>query len=124
MPGIDFHVLRQEITMQQVLDLIDFQPTSRRLPIARAMSGPRIQLTTESILVGEPGLRKIPLPQMWKPRKPLGAVGGHQEHVALRASIDLCRALGRDVPWIERWSDEKEQIEKRHRYLESPKDVA
>jgi hypothetical protein len=29
MPGIDFHVLRQEITMQQVLELIGFQPTSR-----------------------------------------------------------------------------------------------
>jgi len=29
MPGIDFDKLRQEITIQQVLDVIDFQPTGR-----------------------------------------------------------------------------------------------
>jgi len=28
MPGVDFSVLRREITMQQVLDLLDFQATS------------------------------------------------------------------------------------------------
>ena len=29
MPGIDFDVLRKEITMQQVLNLLQFQPSSR-----------------------------------------------------------------------------------------------
>ena len=29
MPGVDFSVLRREITMQQVLDLVDFHATSR-----------------------------------------------------------------------------------------------
>ena len=29
MPGIDYHQLRQQITMREVLDLVGFQPTSR-----------------------------------------------------------------------------------------------
>lgn len=35
MPGIDYHALRQQITMLEVLDLLGFQPTSRRGPQLR-----------------------------------------------------------------------------------------
>ena len=35
MPGIDYHQLRQQITMREVLDLIGFQPTSRHGPQLR-----------------------------------------------------------------------------------------
>ncbi len=35
MPGIDYHELRQQITMCEVLDLLGFQPTSRRGPQLR-----------------------------------------------------------------------------------------
>ena len=35
MPGIDYRELRRQITMREVLDLIGFQPTSRRGPQLR-----------------------------------------------------------------------------------------
>jgi DNA primase len=35
MPGIDYHQLRQQIAMCEVLDLIGFQPTSRHGPQLR-----------------------------------------------------------------------------------------
>jgi DNA primase len=35
MPGIDYHQLRRQISMREVLDLIGFQPTSRRGPQLR-----------------------------------------------------------------------------------------
>ena len=35
MPDIDYHELRQQITMRKVLDLLSFQPTSRRGPQLR-----------------------------------------------------------------------------------------
>ena len=35
MPGIDYHELRRQITMREVLDRIGFQPTSRRGPQLR-----------------------------------------------------------------------------------------
>ena len=31
MPGIDFNKLRQEITMEEVLNLLDFEPTQRSI---------------------------------------------------------------------------------------------
>jgi DNA primase len=35
MPGIDYHQLRQQVSMTQVLDLIGFQPTRRHGPQLR-----------------------------------------------------------------------------------------
>ena len=104
MPGIDFNKLRHEITMEQVLDLLDFECNGRRAdqwygycPLhesepkhRRAFSvnvarncycchtcrsrGDQFQLWAEAT--------KMPL------------------HPAV---IDLCHRLGLEVPWIHRW---------------------
>lgn len=37
MPGIDYRELRRQITMREVLDLLGFQPTSRRGPQLRGL---------------------------------------------------------------------------------------
>ena len=66
MPGVDFNVLRTEITMEQVLNQLGFQPTSR--------SGNQLEL--------------------WAAVNKLSVY---------EAAIDLCRVLGREVPWIQRW---------------------
>ena len=66
MPGVDFNVLRTEITMEQVLNQLGFQPTSR--------SGSQLEL--------------------WATVNKLSMY---------EAAIDLCRALGREVPWIQQW---------------------
>jgi len=42
MPGIDFDLLRNEITMEQVLSQLGFQPTSR---LGSQLHGPRHQDT-------------------------------------------------------------------------------
>jgi len=104
MPGIDFHMLRQEITMQQVLDLIGFQPTGRHGSQLRGpcpvhgSSSLRSRSLSVNLAVGRYHCHKCgsqgnPL-ELWAAIK----------HTSLyNASIDLCRALGRDVPWVERW---------------------
>ena len=104
MPGIDFHMLRQEITMQQVLDLIGFQPTGRsgsqlRGPCpVHGSSSPQSRSLSVNLALGRYHCHKC------------GSQGNSLElwaavkHTSLyQASIDLCRNLGRDVPWIERW---------------------
>jgi hypothetical protein len=103
MPGIDFDRLRAEVTMQQVLQLLGFQSTRRR---------------------GEQWYGRCPLPACPPSGKPCFSVNvaigrychrcrrhGHQLELwaaatgllLYPAAIDLCAALGREVPWLQRW---------------------
>ena len=104
MPGIDFNRLRAEVTMQQVLQLLGFEAHRGR---------------------GEQWYGHCPLPACRPSRRPSFSVNvaigrycchrchrhGHQIELwaaatGLRlypAAIDLCAALGREVPWMERW---------------------
>jgi len=104
MPGVDFDRLRAEITMQQVLQLLGFEPA--RCP-------------------GDQWYGRCPLRDCPPSRRPCFSVNvaigryychrchrhGHQIELwaaatGLRlypAAIDLCAALGREVPWIHRW---------------------
>ena len=104
MPGIDFDRLRAEVTMQQVLQLLGFQCTRRR---------------------GEQWYGRCPLPACPPSGKPCFSVNvaigryychrcrrhGHQLELwaaatgllLYPAAIDLCAALGREVPWLHRW---------------------
>jgi len=103
-PGIDFDRVRAEITMRQVLQLLGFQSTRCR---------------------GDQWYGGCPLPGCPTSRRPCFSVNvatgryychhchchGHQIELwaaatGLRlypAAIDLCAALGREVPWIQRW---------------------
>jgi hypothetical protein len=104
MPGIDFDRLRQEITTQQVLDLLDFQSSHGR---------------------GDQWYGRCPLSACPPSRRSCFSVNvnlgryychrchrhGHQIELwaaatglpLYRAAIDLCATLGRDVPWVHRW---------------------
>ena len=74
MPGVDFNVLRTEITMEQVLNQLGFQPTNRS---GNQLHGPcPVHGSTSS---------------------------GSRTFSVNLDSADLCRVLGREVPWIERW---------------------
>ena len=103
MPGIDFDRVRAEITMQQVLQLLRFVPTRSR---------------------GDQWYGSCPLPGCAPGRRPCFSVNvalgrycchrcrryGHQIELWAAATglslhpatIDLCAALGRSVPWIRR----------------------
>jgi DNA primase len=105
MPGVDFGRVRARVTMEQVLSLLGFQPSSRSgsqwygsCPLHE--SGPRrhhrwfsVNVTLGRYYCHRCGSRGNPL-ELWAAatRLPL-----HQ------AAIDLCRRLGCDVPWIQRW---------------------
>lgn len=104
MPGIDFNVLRQEITMQQVLDLIDFQPTGHTgsqlrgpCPVHGSRS-PRSRSLSVNLALGRYHCHKC-----GSQGNPLELWAAVKQTTLYDASIDLCRALGRDAPWIDRW---------------------
>jgi len=104
MPGVDFHKLRTEITMEQVLEQLGFEPTGRSgnqwhgpCPVHRSGSTSSrtfsVNLDTRRYYCHKCHSRGNPI-ELW------AAVG---QLPFYDAAIDLCRALGRDVPWIHRW---------------------
>ena len=104
MPGVDFGRVRALVTMEQVLSLLRFEPSGRtgsqwygRCPLHE--SGPRHRRSfSVNVALGRYcchrcGSRGNQL-ELWAAATKLPL---HQ------AAIDLCRRLGRDVPWIRRW---------------------
>jgi hypothetical protein len=106
MPGIDFHRLRAEVTMEQVLSLLEFQPTHRRgdqwygaCPLHPSPGHP------------SPGHS----PRAFSVNVAIGCYychtcrsGGNQLKLWAEATkvplhpsaIHLCQQLGREVPWL------------------------
>lgn len=104
MPGVDFNVLRTEITMEQVLNQLGFQPTSRSenqlrgpCPVHGSTSSSSrtfsVNLDTGRYYCHKCHSHGNQL-ELW------AAVN---ELSMYESAIELCRALGREVPWIERW---------------------
>jgi DNA primase len=100
-PGIDFNRLRAEITIQQVLHLLHFQPSRRagaqwsgQCPLHDPTSG-RSQPFSVNVALGRYYCHQCRSHgnqlELWSAANKLSL---HQ------AAIDLCRALDRDVPWI------------------------
>ena len=104
MPGVDFDRLRAEVPIQQVLRLLGFEPSRCRadqwyghcpLPACRQCGGTSFSV---NVAIGRYCCHRC-------------NSHGHQlelwsEATGLplyRAAIDLCAALGREVPWIQRW---------------------
>ena len=104
MPGVDFNVLRTEITMEQVLKQLGFQPTSRS---GDQLHGPCLVHGSTSS-----GSRTFSV-NLDSGRYYCHKCQSHGNQLELwaavnklpvyEAAIDLCRALGREVPWIQRW---------------------
>ena len=104
MPGVDFNLLRSEIQIQQVLDLLGFQPSTRSTsqlrgpcPIHRSSSKHSrsfsVSLTKQRFYCHRCRAHGNVL-ELW------AAV--HEQDI-YRAALELCTALGRDVPWVRRW---------------------
>ena len=104
MPGVDFEWVRREITMEQVLDLLDFEPARRsgvqwygRCPLHESGPG-RHRGFSVNVALGRyycHGCRSHGNPlELWAAATKLPL------H---RAAIDLCHRLGRDIPWIRQW---------------------
>jgi len=104
MPGIDFHRLRSEITIEQVLGQLGFQPCSRSrnqlrgpCPVHRSTS-PGSRTFSVNVSTGRFYCHKCHSKgnalELW------AAV--HQLPL-YEAAIDLCRSLGHETPWLHRW---------------------
>lgn len=104
MPGINFDQLRNEIAMDQVLGLIGFELTSRRgdqlrgpCPVhgshtARSRSF-SVSLKDDRYYCHKCKSKGHQI-ELWAAVTKLSLY---------YAAIDLCRRVGRDVPWIHRW---------------------
>jgi len=104
MPGIDFDKLRAEITMEQVLNLINFAPSSRSgtqwhgpCPVhpststrSRSLS---VNLNTRRYYCHKCRSKGNHI-ELWAAINRLSIYD---------AAVDLCRTLGHEIPWITRW---------------------
>jgi DNA primase len=103
-PGVDFNVLRAEITMEQVLTLLGFQPSARSgvqcygaCPLHESVSR-RSRCFSVNLATGRYYCHRCHSHgnqlDLWAAATKLPL---HQ------ATIDLCHRLGREVSWIRRW---------------------
>ena len=90
--------------MQQVLDLIDFQPSGRTGPQlhgpcpVHGSSSPRSRSLSVNLDLG-----RYPCHKCGRQGNPLELWAAIQQTSLYNASVELCRVLGRDVPRLERW---------------------
>lgn len=104
MPGVDFNRLREEIKMSEVLDRLEFMAVEISgdqlrggCPVHKS-SSPTSRTFSVNVRQGRYYCHKC------------GSKGNQLELWAevnklsvFDAAIDLCRTLGREVPWVERW---------------------
>lgn len=104
MPGVDFNKLRAEITMEQVLQQINFAPASRSgnqwhgpCPVHRSTSN---KSQTFSVNVNT---RRYYCHKCHSKGHQIELWAAVTKLPIYEAAIHLCRTLGHDVPWIRRW---------------------
>ena len=104
MPGVDFEIVRGAISMSQVLDQLDFEPTSRlgdqwRGPCpVHGSTSPRSRSFSVNMETGRYYCHKC-----HSRGNQLELWAAANNMTTYEAALDLCRILGKDVPWIERW---------------------
>jgi DNA primase len=102
-PGINFDRLRAEITMEQVLDLLGFEPTGRSGPQwygccpLHETTSKRSRSFSVNVTLGRYYCHRCHSHgnalELWAAASKLPLY---------QAAIDLCGRLGREVPWIQR----------------------
>jgi len=104
MPGVDFARLRAEITMEQVLNLLQFEPSCRTghqwygdCPLH---DSPSRRHRSFSVNVAT---RRYCCHQCHSQGNQLELWAAATKLPIHPATIALCRLLGREVPWIRRW---------------------
>ena len=88
MPGVDFDILRADVSMEQVLNQLNFDPTSRS---GSQWHGPCLVHGSTSSgsrsFFGQSRYRPLLLPQVPKPWKRFGALGRGAQAQHLRSSV-------------------------------------
>ncbi len=104
MPGVDFNILRSEITMQQVLDEIGFRATHRDGGQLRGPC-PVHGSTSKHSRAFSVNLRegRYYCHKCKSQGNQLELYAAVENITLYQAAVTLCRVLGRNVPWIKRW---------------------
>lgn len=103
MPGVDFNRLRAEITMEQVLHLLRFEPSQRSGPQwygccpLRDCTSRRGRSFSVNVAIGRYYCHRC-----HRHGNQLELWAAATNTSLYQATIDLCRLLGREVPWIRR----------------------
>jgi len=101
MPGIDYHQVRRQVSMTQVLDLLGFQATGRRGPQLRgACPIPGCCSTsnrTFSVHLTRQVYRCFACDSHGNPLDLWASVHSLPLHTA---TVDLCRTAGLPLPWL------------------------
>ena len=93
MPGIDYHELRRQITMREVLDLLGFQPTSRRGAQLRGPCPiPGCSSTSDRSFSVHLARQVYHCFACHIPRQCLGPLGGSPRPADYEAAMDLCQS--------------------------------
>jgi len=104
MPGVDFQLLREQITMRDVLHLLDFEPSVRHgnqwrgpCPV-HGSQDPRSRAFSVNVRLGRYHCfacdsRGNAL-ELWAAARGVGAYA---------AAVELCELLGLETPWVTRW---------------------
>lgn len=102
MPGIDFNQLRNELTMEQVLTALGFKATRRS---GQQLKGPcpvhGSSAGSESLSVNVDTGRYF-CHKCRSHGNPMELWAAVHKLTIYQASLDLCRALNKEVPWIKR----------------------
>ena len=104
MPGIDFEVLRNEITILQVLELLQFRPTEKSNDQLRGpcpvhgSSSQRSRSFSVNVSKG-----RYYCFQCHSQGNQLELWAAVHRTTIYESTITLCQAIGREVPWIHRW---------------------
>jgi CHC2-type zinc finger protein len=105
MPGVDFERIRAVVTMEQVLNLLGFEPLSRSgpqwygsCPLPDCGSGRRRRSFSVNVASGRYCCHRC---RSQGNALELWAVATQQS--VYQAGIDLCRRLGCEIPWLRRW---------------------
>lgn len=103
MPGVDFNRLRAEITMVQVLNLLNFDPVARsgaqwygRCPLHEAPTKGKRSFSVNL------ALGRYYCHRCHSQGNALELWAAATKLPLYQAAIDLCQRLGREVPWFHR----------------------
>jgi len=107
-PGADFDTVRGLVTMERVLNLLGFEPSSRSgvrwygsCPLDDAGAGRRHR--SFSVNPGAPGIGRYTCHRCHSHANQLELWAAARKLPLHQAAVDLCRRLGCHVPGIRRW---------------------
>lgn len=103
MSGVDFDVVRREITMRQVLDEIGFRVTRHEGDQLRGPCPVHGSTSNNSrVFSVNLGTQRYYCHKCKSHGNQLELYAAVRETTVYQAAVDLCHVLGQDVPWIRR----------------------